>query len=77
MTTIDKKVEIPENHRLILDLTLPANLPPGEADVRVTITPAAARSKEKAFAGLAGSLKDSKTFGRDAVELQREMRDEW
>lgn len=78
MTTIEKKVDIPENHRLLLDLTLPADIPPGEADIRVTIIPAASkRPNRKAFANLAGSLKDSKTFGRDGVELQREMCDEW
>lgn len=78
MTTIEKKVDIPENHRLLLDLTLPADIPPGEAEVRVTIIPTVPKNSErKAFAGLAGSLKTSKTFSRDAVEVQREMRDEW
>ncbi len=77
MTTIDKKVDIPENRRLTLDLNLPSDLPVGEADVKVIITPARKRAGEKPFAGLAGILKDSVLVGRDAVELQREMRDEW
>lgn len=78
MTTIEKKVDIPENHRLLLDLTLPADLPAGEAEVRVTIIPTKPRQPgKKPFDGLAGCLKDSKTFARDAVEIQREIRDEW
>lgn len=78
MTTIEKKVEIPENHRLVLDLTLPDDLPPGEAEVRVTIIPTATKpAQRKAFEGLAGRWKNSKTFGRDAMEIQRELRDEW
>lgn len=78
MTTIEKKVEITESHRLLLDLTLPADLPPGEANVRVTITPAAPALRErKAFQGLAGSLAETGDFAGDAVEIQRRMRDEW
>lgn len=78
MTTIEKKVEIPEDHRLVLDLTLPADLPPGEAEVRVTIIPTAPKpAQRKAFEGLAGCLKNSKNFSRDAMEIQRELRDEW
>ncbi len=78
MTTLERKVTIPEDHRLRLELTLPDDIPPGEAEIRLVITPLAPeRAGRKAFAGLAGSLKDSKTFGRDAVEMQREARDEW
>jgi len=78
MTTIEQKVNIPENRLLRLDLTLPADIPSGEAEVRVVIVPRApVRHGRKAFAGLAGSLKDSEAFGRDGVELQRGVRDEW
>ncbi|MDR3210820.1 MAG: hypothetical protein LBU79_02745 [Planctomycetota bacterium] len=78
MTTIEKKVNIPENHRLLLDLTIPADIPPGRAEVTVTITPSTAlRPNQKPFSGLAGSLAETGDFAGDALEIQREMRDEW
>jgi hypothetical protein len=36
---IEQTVEIPANHRLILDLPLPENIPPGPARVVATIVP--------------------------------------
>ncbi|MDR2561430.1 MAG: hypothetical protein LBC63_06650 [Holophagales bacterium] len=82
MTTIQQTIEIPQDHRLHLDLPLPSEIPAGRAEVHVTIIPCVHSAKgaqkgHKPFEGLAGSLKDSVLFGRDGVELQREMRDEW
>jgi len=82
MATIQQTMEIPQGHRLRLDLPLPSDVPAGRAEVQVTIVPCAHSAKgeqkgRKPFEGLAGSLKDSVLFGRDGVELQREMRDEW
>jgi hypothetical protein len=77
MTTIKKTFEIPADHRLLLDLPLPEDIPAGPAEIHVTITPYPEKSRKcKPFDGLAGSLKDSAIFGRDGVTLQREMRDE-
>ncbi len=76
MTTIQQVVDIPEDHKLHLDL--PQDVPTGRAEIRVTIIPRPEQPendpKRKPFEGLAGSLKDSPAFKRDAVELQREMR---
>ncbi len=78
MTTIQKMIDIPLDHHLRLDLPLPKDIPAGRAEIQVTIIPHSEKPAiHKAFAGLAGSFKDSATFSRDAVELQREMRDEW
>jgi len=78
MTTIQKTIDIPPDHRLRLDLPIPRDIPPGRAEIQVTITPCPETpTTRKPFEGLAGSLKDDSIFRRDAVELQREMRDEW
>jgi len=79
MTTIQKTIDIPPDHRLRLDLPIPRDIPPGRAEIQVTIIPCPEMpaTTGKPFEGLAGSLKDDPIFGRDGVELQREMRDEW
>ncbi len=78
MTTMQQRIDIPLDHRLRLDLPLPEDIPAGRAEIQMTIIPYPKKPAiHKAFASLAGSLKDSATFSRDAVELQREMRDEW
>jgi hypothetical protein len=78
VATIQQTIEIPQDHKLRLDLLLPSEIPPGRAEVHVTIIPSSESQKgRRPFEGLAGSLKDSTRFGRDGVELQREMRDEW
>ncbi|MCL2700470.1 MAG: hypothetical protein FWE88_02110 [Phycisphaerae bacterium] len=78
MTTIQKTVDIPPDHRLRLDLPIPKDIPAGRAEIQVIITPfPPTSSTRRPFEGLAGSLKNSVIFGRDGVELQREMRDEW
>jgi hypothetical protein len=77
MTTIEKKVEIPENRRLYLELELPENVPAGEANIQVIISSnqnkcLTLRDLNK-FKGL---LKDSPVFKGDGVDIQRKMRDE-
>ncbi|MDR1520376.1 MAG: hypothetical protein LBU23_09590 [Planctomycetota bacterium] len=75
MTTIEKKMEIPENRRLPPDLIPPADIPPGTAEVKATIIPVAAkRPNRKPFVGLAGSLAETRDFAGDALEMQRETR---
>lgn len=78
MTTIQKTIDIPTDRCLRLDLPLPGDIPAGRAEIQVTIIPYPEDvAPGKAFAGLAGSLRESPAFKRDAVGLQREMRDEW
>ncbi len=77
MTTIQKTIQIKPDRRLHLDLSLPDDLPTGEAEVLVIISPAGSDSPVKAIRPLAGSLASSKTFAEDSVALQRKLRDEW
>ncbi len=82
MTTIQQVVDIPEDHRLRLDLPLPEDIPAGRAEIRVTIVPHPEHSESapsrKPFEGLAGCLKEDSAFFRmDPVEYQRRIRDEW
>ncbi len=75
MTTIQKTITIPANHRIELDL--PDSLPVGEAEIVVTISPKISKTPRRSLASLAGSLADSPNFSGDAVELVRQWRDEW
>ncbi len=77
MTTIHKTIEVPADRRLNLNLELPDDLPPGQAELHVTIFPSSGESKPAALADFAGCLKDDSSFAGDALEIQRAMRDEW
>ncbi|MDR2200451.1 MAG: hypothetical protein LBR53_13575 [Deltaproteobacteria bacterium] len=39
MTTFEKTIKIPENRHVNLDLEVPENVPIGDANLQVTITP--------------------------------------
>jgi hypothetical protein len=77
MTTIEKTVKIPEDRRLRLDMELPDDVPIGEVNVSVTITPLPEKHGKRTLASFCGILKDDPLFIGDAVEFQRKMRDEW
>jgi hypothetical protein len=77
MTTIHKIVEIPEDRRLHLSLELPDELPPGQAELQLIISPSPAKAASAAWADFAGCLKDDTSFVGDALEIQRQMRNEW
>jgi len=76
-TTIRKTVTIPRNHRLRLDVAIPARVPAGEAEVVVVVSPVRRRRRPAALAALAGCLAASPLFSRDPLALQKELRDEW
>jgi hypothetical protein len=76
MTTITKRVEITDPNRLHLDLDFSEDLPVGPAEVSLTINSIRPRDKKR-LAELFGCLKDFPIFEEDAVELQRQWRDEW
>ncbi|MDR1488106.1 MAG: hypothetical protein LBT62_09015 [Deltaproteobacteria bacterium] len=75
MTTIEKTIEIPENRRVNLELEVPENIPTGEANIQVKITPS---QKKKAtwndLMKFEGCLKDEPAFQGNSVEIQRKMR---
>ena len=77
---IEQTVEIPDSHRLVLDLNLPESLPRGEAKVKLSIKPFGKR-KQKTFidslGSLYGCLKTSPVFEGNPVKIQQQMRAEW
>jgi hypothetical protein len=77
MITIHKTVEVPADRRLTLSLELPDDIPPGQAELHVTIFPFPSEPKSATLAGFAGCLKNDSSFVGDALEVQRAMRDEW
>ncbi len=77
MTTIQKTITIPNDHRLTIELALPASMPVGVADMTVTISPQQKNSPKTTLASLAGSLAGSKHLSGDSVALVRQWRDEW
>ncbi|MCD8139800.1 MAG: hypothetical protein LUE17_08490 [Planctomycetaceae bacterium] len=74
MTTFQKTITIPANHRIELDL--PDSLAVGQ-EIVVTISPKGSKKPRRTLASLAGSLADSANFSGDAVGLVRQWRDEW
>ena len=77
MYTIKRNVTIPEDRRLRLEVTVPAHVPTGEAEVVVVIAPVEREAQHEGLVSLAGCLADSPIFSRDPLIVQRELRDEW
>ena len=76
MQTLTQHWLIPKDRRVHLDLTLPPEIPEGEADVLLIIEPRSGNGNT-GVGDLIGCLKDSKTFAGNAVAAQRRLRDEW
>lgn len=76
-TTIRQTVRIPSNHQLNLMLDLPEDVPAGQAEMLVTISPLPAKSGKEGVLSLAGALAESRAFAGDPLEIQRRLRDEW
>jgi hypothetical protein len=70
---IEKNIEIPEDRRLRLELTLPDGFPIGPAKVIVFISPVAETGPPATLSELAGCLKDSPNFASDPMEIQRKI----
>jgi hypothetical protein len=77
--TIEQTVEIPADHRLVMEL--PADVPTGTANVKLSISskekPAKMSRQMRNIMRFYGCLKDSPVFEGDPVEIQRQMRSEW
>ncbi len=78
MATIQKTIQIPENHRITVDLPLPAEIPVGDvAEIIVTIDVSRKKHAPDSILKLAGALANSEAFAEDSVNAIRKMRDEW
>lgn len=77
MTTIQKIITIPDDHRVSIELSLPKSVPAGAADMVVTISPQRKKHPKTSLKSLAGSLAGSKNLSGDSVALVRQWRDEW
>jgi hypothetical protein len=75
MINIQKIVDIPDEHRISLDV--PTDIPTGAAYIELTVIPAPAPNLRKPLVSYFGALKNSRAFAGNAVELQRKMRAEW
>jgi len=77
MNTIQQTVIIPSNRRLQLDLPLPDNIPVGQAEMLVVLSPTQEGKPPKSILDFVGCFADSATFACDPVALQKALRDEW
>ncbi len=77
MEKIRTQIEVPEDHRILLNLTLPDEVPTGPAEVTLTISSGARTSANPDLMSFAGSLSGSVLARRNSVAVQRELRDEW
>lgn len=77
MNTIRQTVTITADRRLQLELALPSDIPVGEAELLIVLSPAQETTSAKSLQDFAGCLAQSATFSGDPVHLQRALRDEW
>lgn len=78
MATIQKTIQVPENHRITIDLPLPDEIPAGDvAEIIVTIDVSRKKTAPDSILELAGALANSEAFAEDSVKAIRKVRDEW
>lgn len=76
--TLVQTVAIPANRKLVLELTVPDDIPLGKAEIFVSMKPVTpAATPQHTFENYIGALSGSAAFVGDAVQIQRVMRDEW
>jgi hypothetical protein len=71
--TVTKTVDIPESHRLVIDV--PREVPAGRSVITFTPAPEDAPPIRKPISGYFGILSPG-TYG-DGAAYQRNLRDEW
>lgn len=76
MITVEQRVCIQEDRTL--RLTLPSQVPIGDADIVVIVNPGStAAQSTSSLWDFYGVLADSPNFNENPVEIQRRLRDEW
>lgn len=60
--TMKKTVDIPDDRRIHLDLTLPADFPVGKAEMRITVTPFRKQNRPQGVRKFSRLLKRKRRF---------------
>ena len=76
MSLLRQTVTVPENHVLRLEIAVPEDFPPGDAEFTLESASAQPRGLAKDIFKFAGILKDSPNFNGDVEALVRQWRDE-
>ena len=76
METIVRRVDIPADRVLHLDVALPPSVEPGETEMLLVFSPLPDR-KGGDLSALAGALSGSTAFRDAPVAIQRRLRNEW
>ncbi len=76
MSPITAEVTIPDNHQVHLDISIPDSVPVGEADLMVMILPRTVGRSRALLSQACGILKGSPIADENAVDFQREQRNE-
>jgi hypothetical protein len=78
MPTLRQTAHVQPDRRVRLEFTAPDDVPTGEVDVLVVLTPHSdPQERCRVISSLAGCLARNKSFAAGGVAVQREMRDEW
>ena len=77
MTTLTQKITIPPDRCVRFEFSLPDDVAPGDAEVRMEIISAKPPRKPMNMSKWAGKLADCPAFAGDPVAIQRRLRDEW
>ena len=78
MTTMTQMVTVPPDRRVRLELLLPEDILPGDAEVRMEITSANPPGRRRRdMSRWAGKLADCPALAGNPVEIQRKLRNEW
>lgn len=77
MPTITKIIKVPADRRLKLEIDLPEDMPTGNVEMALTLSPASEEDRRRYLLGFAGIFKGHPAFKRGGVAIQRELRAEW
>ncbi len=73
MKTIRQNVTIPKDRHLHVDMDVPEDVPEGEAELLIVISPNGARKQDASLDRFWGSIR----LREDPAAYQRRIRDEW
>ena len=75
MDSFRQQVYVPRDRVLNLKLVIPNSVPTGKAQIVVSIEHN--HSRNRGILSFAGILRNSKSFMKSPIAIQKEMRNEW